>query len=32
MSDLKIDDGLRALGYDTDDIPELVRGTIPQVE
>lgn len=31
MSDLGVDDGLKALGYSTDDIPALVRATLPQV-
>ncbi|KAK8377952.1 hypothetical protein O3P69_018689 [Scylla paramamosain] len=30
MSDMKIDDGLEALGFTTDDIPALVKGTLPQ--
>ena len=31
MYDLKVDNGLNAVGYTKDDIPELVRGTLPQV-
>lgn len=31
MQDMKIDNGLQALGYTKDDIPNLVRGTLPQV-
>ena len=31
MYDLKVDDGLNAVGYTNDDIPELVKGTLPQV-
>ena len=31
MYDLKVDDGLLALGYTKDDIPDLVKGTLPQV-
>jgi hydroxyacid-oxoacid transhydrogenase len=30
MRRLKVPNGLRALGYDTADIPALVRGTLPQ--
>lgn len=30
MYDLEVDDGLGALGYDTSDIPDLVKGTLPQ--
>lgn len=30
MSDMKIDDGLEALGFTTADIPALVKGTLPQ--
>lgn len=30
MHSLGVDDGLKALGYSTEDIPALVRGTIPQ--
>ncbi len=31
MYDMKIDDGLHAVGYTKDDIPALVKGTMPQV-
>jgi hydroxyacid-oxoacid transhydrogenase len=31
LYDLKVEDGLSAVGYTKDDIPDLVRGTIPQV-
>ncbi|XP_031435260.1 hydroxyacid-oxoacid transhydrogenase, mitochondrial [Clupea harengus] len=30
LFDLQVDDGLSALGYDTNDIPALVKGTLPQ--
>ncbi|XP_072042620.1 hydroxyacid-oxoacid transhydrogenase, mitochondrial-like [Amphiura filiformis] len=30
MQDLQVDDGLNALGYTKDDIPDLVKGTLPQ--
>ncbi|KAH7953003.1 hypothetical protein HPB49_003441 [Dermacentor silvarum] len=30
MLDMKVDNGLAALGYGSDDIPALVRGTLPQ--
>ncbi|KAL1416962.1 hypothetical protein MTO96_027354 [Rhipicephalus appendiculatus] len=30
MQDMKVDNGLAALGYGTEDIPALVRGTLPQ--
>lgn len=31
MDDMKIDNGLTALGFTKEDIPALVRGTLPQV-
>ena len=31
MQDMKIDDGLEALGFTSEDIPALVKGTLPQV-
>lgn len=31
LFDLQVEDGLGALGYGRDDIPALVKGTIPQV-
>jgi len=31
MSDLAVDNGLKAVGYSTDDIPALVKATLPQV-
>lgn len=31
LFDLKVEDGLGAVGYSKDDIPALVKGTIPQV-
>lgn len=31
MLDMKIENGIAALGYTKDDIPNLVRGTLPQV-
>lgn len=31
LFDLQVEDGLGALGYARDDIPALVKGTIPQV-
>nr|XP_020483109.1 hydroxyacid-oxoacid transhydrogenase, mitochondrial-like [Labrus bergylta] len=30
LYDLKVEDGLAAVGYSKDDIPDLVKGTIPQ--
>ncbi|XP_078664671.1 hydroxyacid-oxoacid transhydrogenase, mitochondrial-like [Branchiostoma floridae x Branchiostoma belcheri] len=30
VKDLDVDDGLQALGYNTEDIPALVKGTLPQ--
>lgn len=30
MYDLEVDDGLGAVGYTTQDIPDLVKGTLPQ--
>lgn len=31
MYDLEVDDGLQAFGYSASDIPDLVKGTLPQV-
>lgn len=31
LYDLQVEDGLGAVGYCKDDIPALVKGTIPQV-
>lgn len=31
LYDLHVEDGLEAVGYSKDDIPGLVKGTIPQV-
>lgn len=31
LLDLQVEDGLGALGYGRDDVPALVRGTVPQV-
>lgn len=31
LFDLQVEDGLEALGYRRDDVPALVKGTIPQV-
>jgi hypothetical protein len=31
MLDMKIENGIAALGYTKDDIPGLVQGTLPQV-
>ena len=30
MQDMKIEDGLSALGFSSADIPQLVKGTLPQ--
>lgn len=30
MLSLGVDNGLKSFGYSNDDIPELVKGTIPQ--
>lgn len=30
MQEMKVDDGLNALGFTSDDIPALVKGTLPQ--
>lgn len=32
MQDLEVPDGLTSLGYIKDDIPNLVKGTMPQVQ
>lgn len=32
MQDLEVPDGLTSLGYTKDDIPNLVKGTMPQVQ
>lgn len=31
LFDLQVEDGLGAVGYSKDDIPALVKGTVPQV-
>lgn len=31
MYDLQVEDGLGAVGYSREDVPALVKGTIPQV-
>lgn len=31
LYDLEVEDGLSEIGYRKEDIPELVKGTIPQV-
>ena len=31
MSQMQVVDGLQAMGYSTEDIPALVKGTLPQV-
>lgn len=31
LYDLEVEDGLSVIGYSKEDIPDLVKGTIPQV-
>lgn len=31
LFELQVEDGLGALGYGSDDVPALVKGTVPQV-
>ena len=32
MQEMKVVNGLKAVGYDTEHIPQLVKGTLPQVQ